>query len=103
MKRNLLGLVKIFKIQGFKTFEEAFLLGYIVAHGGEKHLLNQVTEDLKLLNHNAKFWLPQIEDIHKIRVKVADKELKEAIETLKKLLENRKQPIPAWLQSEVSV
>jgi len=42
----------------FGTKEEMFLVGYLMAQGSERHLLNLFEEDLKLLDKNARFFLP---------------------------------------------
>lgn len=101
MKPNeLLKSLEIFKIQGIKTPEETFVLGYIMAHGGEQYILSLMEHDLKLLEHNTKFWLPHVKDAYNIWKKVSEEDVANAHKLLKSLLEARKAKIPAWLKTK---
>lgn len=99
--KDLMKAFKLFQIQGFETPEELFLVGYIMAHGGEQYLLELWSHDLKLMEHNAEFWLPHVKDTREIWVKVAKEEVETAEKLLLKLLEERKAAIPSWLKKKV--
>jgi len=96
-------LMKIFdllKIQGFKTPEEMFIVGYLMAHGGERYVLEIIDHDLNLLEKtkDLDFWLPHIKDDHNIHTKVCDEEIKMAKSILKTLLNTRDAEVPDWLK-----
>jgi len=97
---NLLRTIKLFKMQGFETIEEFFLLGYLMAHGGEQYFLSHITHDMELIAKNADFWLPIVKDSHKIRVKICEEEIKNAKRLLLSLLRERNVKIPEWLERE---
>lgn len=94
---------EVFKIQGFQTPEEMFLVGYIMAHGGEQYILEIMGHNLDLLMKckeykDMEFWLPHIKDDHNIHVKVSKEDVEEAKRLLREQLEKRKASIPEWVQ-----
>jgi hypothetical protein len=98
---NLRRIFNIFKIQGFETPEEMFVVGYLMAHGGEKYLMEQVTHDIELLTKSDhEFWKPIVQDCHRIRLKVIDDDIEAAKTLLVQLLKQREAKIPAWLKGE---
>jgi len=98
---DLLSTIKLFKIQGFETPEEMFLLGYLMAHGGERHILGIIEHDLKLLEHNAEFWFPHIkQDFETIYKRVNQEEIENAETLLLEQLKARNAKVPEWLQKE---
>jgi len=88
----------LFKLQGFETPEEMFLVGYLMAHGGELHFMEINEHDLELLEHNFDFWIPHVKDEQRIHRKVCEEEIQTARKLLKQLLEERKAKIPDWLE-----
>lgn len=99
---DLLSTIKLFKLQGFKTPEEMFLLGYLMAHGGERHILGIIEADLKLIGHNAEFWLPHIkEDFDTILKRVNKEEIQNASTLLLEQLKTRNAKVPEWLKKEM--
>ena len=84
----------------FETKEEMFLLGYLVASGGELNLWNEIEHDISLLEKDSEFWLPIIKDFLKTRRKVFDERVKEVKTLLRKKLEEREARIPEWLKLE---
>lgn len=98
---DLLSTIKLFKLQGFETPEEMFLLGYLMAHGGERHILGIIEADLKLIGHNAEFWLPHIKaDFETIIKRVNREEIENAETLLIEQLKARNAKVPEWLQKE---
>jgi hypothetical protein len=95
---NLMDAIRLFQLQGFKTPEEMFLIGYIMAHGGELYQLGHIKHDFQLIAHNPEFWQPIVDGSHDIRVKVAKEEVQAAHEMLLTLLETRNAKVPEWLQ-----
>jgi len=94
---DLVKAIDLFKIQGFQTPEEMFLVGYLMAHGGELYLLSLWGHDLALLEHDSQFWLPHIIDTHKIWEEVSKEEVETAKSILKTFLQTRNAKIPEWL------
>lgn len=88
----------LFTIQGFQTPEEMFLMGYLMAHGGELHMMEINEHDMELLEHNFDFWIPHVKDEQRIHRKVCEEEIELVKKQLKQLLEERKARIPEWLQ-----
>jgi hypothetical protein len=101
-KDDLEASFNIFKIQGFETPEEMFLVGYIMAHGGEQYILSLMEHDIDLLmkSDDPKFWLPHIKDAHGIWTKVSKEDVEVAYDRLRILLEARKANIPEWLKKK---
>jgi len=98
---DLLKLFNLFKLQGFQTPEETFLLGYLMAHGGEKHLIDITERDLKLIEHNPEFWLPLVkEDLDRIHRKICEEDIKTATTLLREQFKQRNAKVPAWLEKE---
>ena len=97
---NLRRIFNIFKLQGFETPEEMFVVGYLMAHGGEKLFMEHVTHDFELLFKDPEFFKPIVQDCHRIRLKVVDDDIAAAKTLLVQLLEQRKADIPAWLKGE---
>jgi len=99
---DLLSSIKLFRLQGFETPEEMFLLGYLMAHGGERHILSIIEHDLKLIEHNAEFWFPHIkEDFETILKRANIEEIKNAETLLLEQLKTRNAKVPEWLQKEI--
>lgn len=94
---------KLFEIQGFTTPIEMFLIGYLMAHGGERLFMDLVEHDFTLLEHDATFWLSIIRDEYKIHRKVHDEDVQEAEELLRQMLTTREAKIPEWLQVKEKV
>ena len=88
----------LFKLQGFKTPEEMFVVGYLTAHGGEKLFMEHVAQDLTLLVKNPEIFMPIVQNCHRIRMNAIDDEIEAAKTLLRQLLEQRKAKIPAWLK-----
>jgi len=90
----------LFKIQGFKTPEEMFIMGYLMAHGGERYILGIMEHDIELLEKtkDPDFWLPYIRDEQHIHTKVCDDEIKMAKSILRTFLNARNAKIPDWLE-----
>jgi hypothetical protein len=97
---NLRRIFNLFKIQGFETPEEMFVVGYLMAHGGEKLFMEHVTHDFELLFKDPEFFKPIVQDCHRIRLKVVDDDIAAAKTLLVQLLEQRNAKIPAWLKGE---
>ena len=97
---NLRRMFNLFKLQGFETPEEMFVVGYLMAHGGEKLFMEHVTHDFELLFKDPQFFKPIVQDCHRIRLKVVDDDIAAAKTLLVQLLEQRKAEIPAWLKGE---
>lgn len=97
---DLVKAIELFKIQGFKTPEEMFVVGYLMAHGGEAYWLEQTGHDLELLARDADFWLPHIRDDHKIHMKVLDEDISNANSLLRTYLETRNAEVPKWLKEK---
>lgn len=97
---DLLSLYKLFKLQGFETPEESFLLGFLMAHGGELHLLGLIEHDLELLEHNMEFWLPIVKEDPELYTKVCKAEIETARNLLIELMTKRQAKIPEWLKKE---
>lgn len=95
---DLAKAIDLFKIQGFQTPEELFLVGYIMAHGGEQYLLSLWEHDLELLEHDSKFWLPHIKDTLEIWNKVSKEDVEKAKSILRTSLATRNAKIPEWLK-----
>ena len=95
---SLRRMLNIAKAQGFETPEEMFVVGYLLAHGGEKLFMEHVTHDFELLFKNPEFFKPIVQDCHRIRLKVIDDDIEAAKTLLIQLLEQRKARIPAWLK-----
>lgn len=103
MRNNLMDAFNLFKIQGFETAEEMFLIGYIMAHGGELYFLEQVKNDFDLLSLNPTFWREIVDDCHDGRLKVAKEAVQNAEKLLVELLEKRDARIPDWLLDKMKV
>lgn len=84
----------------FETKEEMFLAGYLMAFGGERHLLRLFEEDLKLLDRDARFFLPIVMGEMRIWRKVHEDSVEHAKKLLVKLLKQRNVSIPEWLQEK---
>ncbi len=97
---NLKWLFDLCKLQGFETPEEMFVVGYLVAHGGEKLFMEHVKHDFELLSLNPEFFKPIVQDCHRIRLKVIDDDIEACKKLLIQLLEQRKARIPVWLKGE---
>jgi len=82
----------------YKQPEEMFLIGFIMAHGGELYFHQTVEHDLKLLEHNAEFWLPIIQDQYAMHKRACLDDIKTAKNLLRRLLTDRGADIPKWLQ-----
>ena len=91
LKRN----IEIFKIQGFKTPEEMFVVGYLMAHGGERHILKEFKHNIEFLRD---FWRPIIKDQHEILSRVSNEDIETAKTLLRQLMEERKARFPKWLE-----
>jgi hypothetical protein len=89
---------ELFKIQGFDTPIEMFLIGYLMAHGGEQLFMDLVAHDLELLEHDAEFWFAIIKDEYRIHRKVHDEDVTEAHQLLRAMLDSRKARVPSWLE-----
>jgi len=83
----------------YKQPEEMFLIGFIMAHGGELYFHEIVEHDLTLLEHNAEFWLPIIQDQYAMHKRACLDDIKTAKALLRKLLTERKMEIPKWLEA----
>jgi len=99
-RANLLKAFDLFKIQGFESSEELFLVGYIMAHGGELYMLEQINHDLDLLAHDANFWKEIVDDCQKIRLKVVKDDVEKAKAILVELIQKRNGRIPMWLEKK---
>jgi hypothetical protein len=97
---DLMKAFDLFKIQGFQTLEEMFVLGFLMAHGGEKYVQEITTLNLELLAGNPQFWLPHIRDEHNIHITVCDEEISAAESILRTFLDTRNARIPEWLQKK---
>ena len=97
-KDDLVKAIDLFKIQGFQTPDELFLVGYIMAHGGELYFLEQIQHDLELIAGNPDFWLPHIKESHEIKMKIAKDDVEKAKSILRTFLETRNAQIPEWLK-----
>lgn len=95
-------LLRLFRVL-YKEPEEMFLVGFIMAHGGELHFHEMVEHDLslleKLLEKNADFWLPIIKDQYAIHKRACQDDIKTAKTLLRKLLTERGADIPKWLEA----
>ena len=91
-------IFNLFEIQGFKTPQEMFFVGYLVAHGGEKLFLTMTENDLTFLEENAEFWLPIVKDELRIRRKVHDADIERAKTILRQLFKERDAKLPSWLK-----
>ena len=83
----------------FETKEEMFLLGYLMACGGEMSLWNEIEHDLILLEKNPEFWLPIVRDSLRIRREVFNEKVKEVKMLLRRKLEERGAKVPEWLKT----
>jgi hypothetical protein len=93
-------MFNLFKLQGFTTPEEMFVVGFLMAHGGEKLFMKQVAQDFELLFKDPDFFKPIVQDCHRIRLKVVDDDIAAAKTLLVQLLEQRNAKIPTWLKGE---
>ena len=84
----------------FKTKEEMFLVGYLMALGSERYLLNLIEQDLQLLNKDCQFFMPIVVDKMRIYRKDHAGSVKKAEKLLVKFLKSRGAEIPAWLKKE---
>jgi len=105
---DLFRIIDLFKVQGFETPEEFFLLGYLTAHGGERYVLEHVKYDIELLyllrsRLASTFWLDTIKDSHEIRIKICEEDIENAKKNLLSLLRKRNAKIPEWLKKEAKV
>lgn len=94
---------KIFQLQGFESPMEMFVLGYIMAHGGEQVQLRIAEKNVALLegSNEPKFWIPHIKDDNRIWRKVNEEDVVLAHRFLIALLQGRKARIPEWLEKIV--
>jgi hypothetical protein len=99
-KDELMKAFELMKLQGFETPAEMFIVGYIMAHGGEQYILEITAHDLDLLEkaEDRDFWLPHIKDDLRIHRKVNKDDIVEATTALKGLLEARQAKIPEWVK-----
>jgi len=92
----------LFKIQGFKTPEETFFLGYLMALGGEQYFMDQVDHDIELLTEaNPEFWAQIVKDSQDIRNKVIEENIREVILQIVSLLKERNARIPTWIKEKM--
>ena len=82
----------------YKTKEEMFLVGYLMACGGERYLLENIEHDIQLLEKDAEFFLPIVKDHIQICREVHEKCVKRAKKLLAEFLKNRGAEIPEWLR-----
>jgi hypothetical protein len=101
MKRETLSKsYDLFKLQGFETPIEMFLIGYLMGHGGEQLLLDLVEHDLELLEHDASFWITIIRDEYRIHRKVHEEDVSEARSLLRQMVNSKGHKIPEWLREK---
>jgi len=98
MVDDMLGIIKIYS-ELFKS-DEMFLVGYLMACGGERLLWNNIEESLKLIEHNPEFWLSIVKDSLRVQKEAFNKREKEVRELLRRKLEERGAKIPDWLKKE---
>ena len=82
----------------FKTKEEMFLVGYLMACGGEGYLLENIEHDIALLEKDAEFFMPIVKDHIQICREVHENRVKRAKKLLAEFLEQRGAKIPEWLR-----
>jgi len=99
-EENFLGTVIGLYGKLFKTKEEMFLAGYLMAHGSERLLLNLIEQELQLLDKDCRFFLPIVMDEMRIYRKVHIDSVKRAEKLLVKFLESRGAEILPWLKKE---
>ncbi|RLG36235.1 MAG: hypothetical protein DRN91_08465 [Candidatus Alkanophagales archaeon] len=94
-------LEKVIKIYDpFYERDEMFLLGYLMACGGESVLLSSIEHGMELIGENAEFWFPIIREELEIRRKVFEERVENAKRLLREKLKKRGAGIPQWLGGE---
>jgi len=98
------------------TKEEAFLVGYLMALGGELDQIKRTQHDIQLIEVELEKWMPIIavieeaeeeiwithlkEDL-KLRLKICEENIAQTKSKLRESFQARGAPLPEWLEESI--